>query len=188
MDRGAGWAAIRGVAQRRTRLKRLSSSSSNGLSCSAACGSSSHQGSNSRLLHWQGDSFPVSHQGSPPPPDKSFLSKLTWASNPIQERAGRPRGWVGCPALPLVRSSPLWPLWDLSSGPGGSQLDARSQLDPEDRHQASARLALWDEAESQAMGSPRRTAPNLRICAQRWPQLTLQPLSRFSDMYFFLSA
>jgi len=36
-----------------------------GLSCSAACGSSWIQGSNPCLLHWQADSLPLSHQGSP---------------------------------------------------------------------------------------------------------------------------
>ena len=35
------------------------------LSCSAACGIFSNQGSNLCLLHWQADSLPLSHQGSP---------------------------------------------------------------------------------------------------------------------------
>ena len=35
-----------------------------GLSCSTACGILPAQGSNSRLLHWQVDSLPVSHQGN----------------------------------------------------------------------------------------------------------------------------
>ena len=35
------------------------------LSCSAACGIFSDQGSNLCLLHWQADSLPLSHQGSP---------------------------------------------------------------------------------------------------------------------------
>ena len=40
----------------------------NGLSCSAACRIFPDQGSNLhllRLLHWQADSLPLSHQGSP---------------------------------------------------------------------------------------------------------------------------
>ena len=37
-----------------------------GLSCSAACGILPAQGSNSRLLHWQADSLPLSPQGSAP--------------------------------------------------------------------------------------------------------------------------
>ena len=36
-----------------------------GLSCSKACGIFPHQGSNPCLLHWQADSLPLSHQGSP---------------------------------------------------------------------------------------------------------------------------
>ena len=36
-----------------------------GLSCLAACGIFPHQGSNPCLLHWQVNSLPLSHQGSP---------------------------------------------------------------------------------------------------------------------------
>ena len=36
-----------------------------GLSCSAACGIFPDQGSNPCLLHWQADSQPLRHQGSP---------------------------------------------------------------------------------------------------------------------------
>ena len=36
-----------------------------GLSCSTACGVFPDQGSNLCLLHWQADSYPVYHQGSP---------------------------------------------------------------------------------------------------------------------------
>ena len=36
-----------------------------GLSCSAASGIFPGQGSNPRLLHWQADCLPLSHQGSP---------------------------------------------------------------------------------------------------------------------------
>ena len=35
------------------------------LSCSAACGILPDQGSNPRRLHWQADSQPLRHQGSP---------------------------------------------------------------------------------------------------------------------------
>ena len=41
-----------------------------GLCCSAACGIFLDQGSNPRPLHWQADSSPLCHQGSPLP---SFL-------------------------------------------------------------------------------------------------------------------
>ena len=37
-----------------------------GISCSTACGIFPDQRSNSCLLHWQADSLPLSHQGSPP--------------------------------------------------------------------------------------------------------------------------
>ena len=36
-----------------------------GLSCSAACGISSHQGLTLCPLHWQADSYPLYHLGSP---------------------------------------------------------------------------------------------------------------------------
>ena len=36
-----------------------------GLSCSAACKIFPDQGSDPSLLHWQADSLPLSHQGSP---------------------------------------------------------------------------------------------------------------------------
>ena len=36
-----------------------------GLSCSVACGIFLDQGSNLRPLHWQVDSYPLHHQGSP---------------------------------------------------------------------------------------------------------------------------
>ena len=37
-----------------------------GLSCFAAGGILLDEGLNTSLLHWQADSFPLSHQGSPP--------------------------------------------------------------------------------------------------------------------------
>ena len=43
-----------------------------GLSCSWACGIFLDQGSNLCLLHWQMDSLPLSHQGSP--------SRIPWWS------------------------------------------------------------------------------------------------------------
>ena len=44
-----------------------------GLSCSTARGIFLDQRSNPCLLHWQADSFPPSHQGSP---DQGFLSRV----------------------------------------------------------------------------------------------------------------
>ena len=39
--------------------------SRHGLSCSAACGIFLDQGLNRYSLHWQADSYPLRHQGSP---------------------------------------------------------------------------------------------------------------------------
>ena len=44
---------------------RFNRSGFHGLSCSAACGIFPDQGSDLRLLHWQADSLPLSHQGDP---------------------------------------------------------------------------------------------------------------------------
>ena len=46
-------------------LERRFSSCGNGLSCSAACGIFPDQGPNLCPLHWQVDSYPLHHQGSP---------------------------------------------------------------------------------------------------------------------------
>ena len=43
------------------------------LSCSVACEIFPQQGSNQCLLHWQEDSSPLSHQGSPPSPPHYFV-------------------------------------------------------------------------------------------------------------------
>ena len=57
------------VAEHRLQTRRLSNSGSvivaHGLSCSAACGILPDQGSNPCPLHWQADSQPLCHQGSP---------------------------------------------------------------------------------------------------------------------------
>ena len=62
-----------------------------GLSCSAACGIFPDQGSNLCALHWQADSQPLCHQGSP---KVSFKVKVFFF-------LAAPHG-----------------LWDLSSQPG----------------------------------------------------------------------
>ena len=54
------------------------------LSCSVACGIFPDQGSNPCPLHWQADSQPLRHQGSPhnfyrvPPDGSCLLSSLFW--------------------------------------------------------------------------------------------------------------
>ena len=52
------------VAEHRLPTRRLSSVA-HGPSCSAACGIFPDQGSNPCPLHWQADSQPLHHQGSP---------------------------------------------------------------------------------------------------------------------------
>ena len=52
------------VAEHRLQTHRLSSCGSR-ASCSAACGIFPDQGSNPCPLHWQADSQPLRHQGSP---------------------------------------------------------------------------------------------------------------------------
>ena len=48
-------------------LEHRLNSCGHGLNCSSACGIFLAQGSNPCLLHWQVDSFPLTHQGSPCP-------------------------------------------------------------------------------------------------------------------------
>ena len=52
------------VAEHRLQMRRLSSCGSR-ASCSMACGIFPDQGSNPCPLHWQADSQPLRHQGSP---------------------------------------------------------------------------------------------------------------------------
>ena len=57
---------IRGLSLRSTSSRRTGSVIvAHGLSCSAACGIFPDQGSNPCPLHWQTDSQPLRHQGSP---------------------------------------------------------------------------------------------------------------------------
>ena len=54
------------VAEHRLQTRRLSNCGSRASNCcSAACGSFPDQGSNPHPLHWQADSQPLRHQGSP---------------------------------------------------------------------------------------------------------------------------
>ena len=77
-SRCAGLSLSRPLLLRSTGSRRAGSVAvAHGLSCSAACGIFPDQGSNPCLLHWQADSQPLRHQGSPP--------QIFWYSSP--------RGW-----------------------------------------------------------------------------------------------
>ena len=60
-----------------------------GLSCSAACGIFLDQGLNLYPLHWQADSYPLHHQGSPP----HFFLTVGWSSLQCD---GAGAGWALC--------------------------------------------------------------------------------------------
>ena len=60
-----------------------------GPSCSAACGIFPDQGSNPCTLHWQADSQPLGHQGSPSAP---YLISLS-CSFPICKKGRMPPGY-----------------------------------------------------------------------------------------------
>ena len=62
-----------------------------GPSCSAACGILPDQGSNPCALHWQADSQPLRHQGSPLP-----LSEGGAPRNSTEDAAGGLRSGRGC--------------------------------------------------------------------------------------------
>ena len=64
-----------------------------GLSCSAAYGIFPDQGSNPCPLHWQADSQPLRHQGSPP---KVFLSWV-WCEHSWEQNMT----WINRRLLPL---------------------------------------------------------------------------------------
>ena len=65
-SRCAGLSLSRPLPLRGTGSRRAGSAIvAQGLSCSAACGIFPDQGSNSCPLHWQADSQPLRHQGSP---------------------------------------------------------------------------------------------------------------------------
>ena len=62
----AGLSLLRPLLLRSTGSRRAGSVIvAHGLSCSAACGTFPDQGSNPCPLHWQADSQPLRHQGSP---------------------------------------------------------------------------------------------------------------------------
>ena len=66
LHRGARASLSRPLPLRSTGSRRAGSVAvAQGLSCSAACGILPDQGSNPCALHWQADSQPLRHQGSP---------------------------------------------------------------------------------------------------------------------------
>ena len=66
-SRCAGLSLSRPLLLRSTGSRRAGSVAvAHGPSCSAACGIFPDQGSNPCPLHWQADSQPLRHQGSPP--------------------------------------------------------------------------------------------------------------------------
>ena len=65
-SRCAGLSLSRPLPLRSTGSRRAGSVAvTHGLSCSAACGIFPDRGTNPCLLHWQADSQPLRHQGSP---------------------------------------------------------------------------------------------------------------------------
>ena len=76
-SRCAGLSLSRALLLRSTGSRRTGSVVvAHGPSCSAACGIFPDQGSNPCPPHWQADSQPLRHQGSPPLFFKSFLVAL----------------------------------------------------------------------------------------------------------------
>ena len=66
-SRCAGLSPSRPLSLRSTGSRRAGSATvAHGPSCSVACGIFPDQGSNPCSLHWQADSQPLRHQGSPP--------------------------------------------------------------------------------------------------------------------------
>ena len=77
LHRGAWASHHRGLSLRSTGSSRASSVIvAHGPSCSEACGIFPDQGSNTCPLHWQADSQPLRHQGSPLLPFNKWI--LTW--------------------------------------------------------------------------------------------------------------
>ena len=85
LHRGAWASHYRGLSLLSTGSRRAGSVIvAHGPSCSAARGIFPDQGSNPRPLHWQADSQPLRHQGSP---DFIFLIKgMRWLSNGFNAR------------------------------------------------------------------------------------------------------
>ena len=84
-----------------------------GLGCSVACGILQDQGSNQCPLHWQADSYPLCHQGSP---RKALvicnLDWWTWGGIlRITTVVGVLKPWTKCVGLGLELTHVILPLW-----------------------------------------------------------------------------
>ena len=86
-----------------------------GPSCSAACGIFPDQGSNPCSLHWQADSQPLRHQGSPL---SNFFKKLK--GNQRSGPAPRSHPESGVPAISSLPPGPRGRLLELRGGSPGS--------------------------------------------------------------------
>ena len=77
-----------------------------GLSCSVACGIFPGQGSNPCPLHWQADSQPLRHQGSPNNMGLNCMGPLTcgFLSLNIYYSTTRSQGWLN----PVSTDVELW--------------------------------------------------------------------------------
>ena len=107
-SRCAGLSLSRPLLLRSTSSRRAGSVVvAHGPSCSAACGIFPDQGSNPCPLHWQADSQPLHHQGSP------FQSVLCLFLNSLQ--AIHPL-WTLRRPLPLPRPWEMFPRGSLGDG------------------------------------------------------------------------
>ena len=104
-SRCAGLSLSRPLLLRSTGSRRAGSVIvAHGPSCAAACGIFPDQGSNPCPLHWQADSQPLRHQGSPWLSLRKFAGQASWhtkqhGSSPIFPRyssqcPGHPAHWV----------------------------------------------------------------------------------------------
>ena len=95
-SRCAGLSLSRPLLLRSTGSRRAGSVVvAHGPSCSAACGIFPDQGSKPCALHWQADSQPLRHQGSPGKLLGREEKKGWWGDNQACLR----RGWSQCPNL-----------------------------------------------------------------------------------------
>ena len=101
-SRCAGLSLLRPLLLRSTGSRRAGSVIvAHGPSCSAACGIFPDQGSNPRPLHWQADSQPLRHQGSPLGPLLTYLKQ-----EPALWHPGR---WSSRPCVNVLRDRALTP-------------------------------------------------------------------------------